>query len=112
MGDINPINKPLVRDLQQMGILSVEATPKLIASLRCYTEAFLGGTNATTKVLAQIPISILSAMAYSVDGTAWNVANCLALNLTTNYTLVNATKTITYVGNSASGRLVVMSYTY
>lgn len=111
MGDISPINKPLIRDLQQIGLLSADATtPRLIGALRCKTEAFTGGSNTTTKVLASAPVSVLSAVAFPTDGSNLGTDYVKALNLTTNFTL--SSTTLTYVGNSASGKLVVISYLY
>jgi len=112
MGDINPINKPLVRDLQQMGILSADASvPRFIASLRCKTEAFIGGSNTTTKVLAQTPISFLSVTTFKTDGSAaLGLTNVVPLVQNTHFSLSGST--ITYIGNTASTKLVLMNYLY
>jgi hypothetical protein len=130
MSDIKRINNPLIRELQELGVLSTDATPVIIgnagavtvtgatmvgASIRVNTESFDGdGTKAKTADLAQVPVGVVSAVAYPDDGSGFKIT---ALVESTDFDIVDGTagaggtKALQYITPWTDYR-VVMTYTY
>jgi hypothetical protein len=117
MSDIKRINHPLIRELQELGILSTDATPVFIgdvgsasviagsingATIRTNTEAFDGDASGAYEKLAQDATGVVSLFAY--DGTA-----IAAMTPTTNYVLDGTAFTFK---SSFTGKRIVLTYTY
>lgn len=67
------VDYPLMRELQQMGILTAETVPQLIGPFKTMTEAFSGDTSGNTDTLAQTPVgSIIFCVAWTTANTEVN----------------------------------------
>lgn len=98
------INYPLMRELQQMGILTEETTPQLIGPFKTNTEAFAGDTSGQTKALAETPVgSLMFAVTIATSSGTDNTLAALAED--THYTISG--DTITWISDQSANQVLV-----
>ena len=108
---ISTVNKPLLHDLQQMGILSATATPQLQTTnfdqtpaqtlAKIKTEVFDGdGTGVKYALDYPYPSTVVSCLAYPQDGTAGG-KNIKLLTVNVDYKLTDGSNFKNILDNSA-----------
>jgi hypothetical protein len=104
---IRNLNYPLVRDLQEIGVLTAEANPKISGPIKTKVEAFGGDTSGGTKTLAETPLNIMACFTIP---TAFGTNNTLtALTEDTDFSLSGST--LTYLGDQSANQVLVL-YSY
>jgi len=100
---IRRTNHPIIRDLQEIGLLSTDAAPKIEGPFQTFTEAFAGDASGATKTLAQTVTDVVSVMTIPIAAGTNNTLTMLTED--THFTLSAAV--LTWITDQSANNVLI-----
>jgi len=104
------VNYPLIRDLQEIGLLSSGSSPNVSGPFKMKTEAFAGDSSGGTKTLAETPLAGGIFAAFTIPTGQASDNTLTALTEDTDFSISGAT--LTYLTSGVNAKQVLLIYAY